>query len=123
MNISETLQNFSQKLSENLKVGAVFGEPIETHGKLVIPVSSYGFGFGMGGDSNESGGENTPSSESGGGGGGGGADPLGVFEITDMSSRFIPVIRFRELMIGVTILGVHLIWLHIIRTVFKRKKK
>ena len=97
----------------------VFGEPIETQGKTIIPVAKVGFGFGAGaGRGNHSGDDEDPGDrrEEGfgggggvgashcgaaparrprgevvvGGGGGGGARPVGVVEVTPDATRMIP---------------------------------
>ncbi len=66
----------------------VFGEPIETQGKTIVPVArvTYHVGAGWGGRKAESG-----EGERGGGGGGGAviAAPAGVLEVTGGSTRFV----------------------------------
>jgi len=123
MNFGDTVKVFVNKLSESVRVGLVFGEPIETHGKTVIPVASYGFGFGMGGDFNEGSEEAAESKQSGGGGGGGGVHPMGVFEISELYTRFVPAINFREVLISLTIICVHYNFYRIVKTVLGKKKK
>ena len=122
MKVTDTLQGFADKLGQHFRAGLTFGQPIESHGKTVIPVSTYGFGLGMGGDVSSNEGEDKER-QSGGGGGGGKAEPLGVFEIGDMTTRFIPVIRVREILIALTIMCAHYTWYRIVKTVFTRKKK
>ena len=72
----------------------VFGEPIETQGKTIIPVAKVGFGFGAGaGRGNHSGDDEDPGDrreEGFGGGGGVGARPVGVVEVTPDATRMIP---------------------------------
>lgn len=88
-----------QSLRESIvaaNVKAVFGEPIAAQGKTVIPVAKviYGYGGGAGtggvGDSGAQG-------EGGGGGGGARAVPVGVVEISDKLTRFIPITDRRKL--------------------------
>ncbi len=83
-------------LKEHATVNAVYGEPIEAEGKVVIPVASvsYAFGLGLGegqGRPNEEGSE--PGSGSGAGGGGGvQAKPVAVIEITPDGTRIESVV-------------------------------
>jgi uncharacterized spore protein YtfJ len=89
---------FLQSLSENLRgsanVKTVYGEPIQADGKTIIPVArvAYGLGGGYGKvdhrDGNEQGDE-VPVGQ--GGGGGVTVNPIGVFEVTQEQTRFIPL--------------------------------
>jgi len=84
----EILTTLSDRFSTTGKVQAVFGEPIEAHGRTIIPVAHVKYGLGAGG-----GGENKTGSEDaiGGAGGGGGVKvtPIGVLEVTDAGTNFI----------------------------------
>jgi uncharacterized spore protein YtfJ len=77
-------------------VKAVYGEPIAAQGKTVVPVAKiiYGYGAGAGtggiGDSHARG-------EGGGGGGAVRAIPVGVIEISDQPTRFVPISGRRKL--------------------------
>jgi len=63
----------------------VYGEPVSIGGKTVLPVATVRYGFGGGSGSN-------PEARRGGGGGGGlVARPLGVVEVTESQTRFIPI--------------------------------
>ncbi|MFN0171089.1 MAG: spore germination protein GerW family protein [Bryobacteraceae bacterium] len=92
------MQDIWKSVAAPLETGAsvksVFGEPVETQGKTVIPVARVAFGFGGGGGS----GLNTESHKGEGMGGGGGvyAVPLGVFEVTEGDTRFVPVDETRK---------------------------
>jgi uncharacterized spore protein YtfJ len=83
------LEKLAESLGSKASVKSVFGEPIQSGGKTVIPVAKvfYGFGggFGEGPERN-----NRPKGEGGGGGGGVRAVPAGALEITPESTRFIP---------------------------------
>jgi|SRR4051794_34201542 uncharacterized spore protein YtfJ len=67
-------------------VKMLYGEPITTQGKTIIPVAKVAYGFGVGAG-------NARGQENAGGGGGGGvhAFPLGVIEITPERTRFISI--------------------------------
>lgn len=133
----EQIPNFPAKIGEQLSsalgAGIVFGTPIEKGEKTIIPVTSVMWGFGGGGGAGEAPAskkeketdkpagnpeEETPEQDekgkkkvaSGAGGGGGGGlknRPLGVYEITDARTRFIPafspldMIRPLSVLIGI----------------------
>lgn len=90
----EFLTSIADRLSASAHVKSVFGAPVETHGKTIIPVARVGYGFG-GGSAKPAGEGN---GHEGGGGGGAGAIPLGVFEITEAGTRFVPLHEIRQLM-------------------------
>ncbi|MFC5712443.1 spore germination protein GerW family protein [Thalassorhabdus alkalitolerans] len=76
-------------LNEGMKKQLVYGEPVRHGDKTVIPVSKKILSFGGGGGS----GTEKESSQEGEGGGGGGAvreKPIGVYEVTDEETIFIP---------------------------------
>ena len=83
----EILHSLTERFAASANVKQVFGEPIETQGKTIIPVARvmYNVGAGWGGRKAESG-------DSGLGGGGGGgkvvASPAGVLEVTTDGVRF-----------------------------------
>ncbi len=64
---------------------SVFGEPVTSGDRTVIPVASIRYGFGVGG------GEKDAGKNGGGGGGGLVARPIGVVEITPEGTRFLPI--------------------------------
>ncbi len=133
MEIKEILQSILEKLSEHMSSTIVFGEPREIMNRTFISVTAVSFGFGFGSGSNQGGRKKgqpvskaqdipkTPEEEneepvkkisanSGNGGGGGGkAMPLGMFEITEDHTRFIPVICAKHILIGV---GIMMLMMH-----------
>jgi len=70
--VDKLLKGTVEELDRLLNAKNVLGDPIERDGATVIPIVSYGFGFGAGGSS---GGKSGPSA---GTGGGGGIKPLGA---------------------------------------------
>lgn len=74
----------------------VYGEPVSVDGKTVLPVATIRYGFG-----GSSGGKGNNWEHGGGGGGGLVAKPLGVVEITQSQTRFIPIVPGRALLIAV----------------------
>ena len=81
------------------KHGSVRAETVRTlsvEGKTVLPVATVRYGFG-----GSSGGKGNNWQHGGGGGGGLVAKPLGVVEITQSQTRFIPIFSSRALVIAV----------------------
>jgi uncharacterized spore protein YtfJ len=70
--VERLLKGTVEELDKLLNARNVLGDPIEREGATVIPIVSYGFGFGAGGST---GGK---TGQSGGTGGGGGIKPLGA---------------------------------------------
>jgi len=92
MSAAELLQKIGESLGSTATVKSVFGEPIHTQGKTVVPVAkvAYGFGAGSGTSPKKHEGDGHSPAEGGGGGGGVRAFPAGALEITSEGTRFIP---------------------------------
>lgn len=107
MNPTEMLAKIGESLVSTATVRSVFGEPIHTEGKTVVPVAKVAYGFGAGGgrgrNNAKTGSGETP--EGGGGGGGMHAFPAGALEITPAGTRFVPFTDYR-LALGVFAAGV-----------------
>jgi uncharacterized spore protein YtfJ len=111
MDLQRYFDNIQQVLSSSANVKTVFGDPITTEGKTIIPVARvrYGFGGGMGSGPTRSGDEQRLG-EGGGGGGGVIAQPVGVVEVSADGTRFIPV-HSRKRMAAVVLAGFIAGWL------------
>ncbi|HTR23812.1 MAG TPA: spore germination protein GerW family protein [Terriglobales bacterium] len=103
MSSIEILESLKESiLTANVK--AVYGEPIAAQGKTIIPVAKivYGYGGGAGaggvGDSRARG-------EGGGGGGGARTIPLGVVEVSEEQTRYIPITD-RKKLAGAAAMGI-----------------
>jgi uncharacterized spore protein YtfJ len=70
--VEKLLKGSVEELDRLLNAKNVLGEPIEREGATVIPIVSYGFGFGAGGNVAQK------SGNSSGTGAGGGIKPLGA---------------------------------------------
>ena len=79
--VEKLLKGTVEELEKLLDARNVLGEPIERDGSTIIPMVSYGFGFGAGGGSNPKNGPN------GGTGAGGGIKPLGAIIIDKDGAR------------------------------------
>jgi uncharacterized spore protein YtfJ len=84
----EILTTLSDRFATTGNVRNIFGEPIEAHGRTVITVAQVKFGLGAGGG----GAKTSTADDAGGAGGGGGVNvsPVGVLEITEGGTRWIP---------------------------------
>ncbi len=112
----QVLESLAQNLIGDASVRKVYGEPIVTQGKTIIPVARVAFGFGGGyGEKNKRASQRkdapgaSPNEEAsgkdGGGGMGGGmmARPIGVIEVTPEHTRFIPLSVTRYVALGAVI--------------------
>ncbi len=101
MEMQELMEHL-RLMAQHIGAKSVYGEPVVSGDKTVIPVASVAFGFGGGF------GKGDRASEKGEGGGGGigfRGMPAGYIEITPAGTRFVPV-REREKMAGAMFLGV-----------------
>ena len=111
-------ENFIEKLAssfgQNASIKNVFGEPIRSGDKTIIPVARIAYGFGGGyGQGNKKqkmddaveqvNAEEEPVGKGVGGGGGFTATAKGVYEITPTCTRFIPANPTQKILIGVAI--------------------
>ena len=85
------------ELQKNAHVNAVFGPPVTTGDKTIIPIASVTYGFGLGfGEETEEG-----ESDSGAGGGGGAiAKPVGLAEITPERTQIEPIVNEQAVVMG-----------------------
>lgn len=92
----ERLESIADRIQNRASVESVYGEPVETAGKTVLPVAkiAYGFGGGYGSagsdEDRETNGEPQPG-EGSGMGGGVSAKPVGIVEITADDTRFVTI--------------------------------
>jgi uncharacterized spore protein YtfJ len=100
------LQSLKESVLTQASVKTVFGEPIETQGKTIIPVARISYGYGAGAGTGGVG-DTQARGEGGGGGGGVHAVPVGVVEVSDMQTRFI-AISDRKKLGGAVLVGVGL---------------
>ncbi len=88
MSIEHYFQSLVERLHSSANVRTVYGDPVETQGKTVIPVSRVRYAFGSGSARL---GEAGTLGEALGGGGAVQAESVGVFEVTDAGTRYVPV--------------------------------
>jgi uncharacterized spore protein YtfJ len=108
MSSQALLQSLKESILSQASVKAIYGEPISTHGKTVIPVAKIMYGYGAGAGTGGVG----DSSARGEGGGGVRAVPVGVIEISDQQqTRFVPITD-RKKLAGAVLAGIVLgMWL------------
>jgi uncharacterized spore protein YtfJ len=98
------LQAVRDSVLSQASVKSIYGEPISAQGKTVIPVAKIAYGFG-GGAGTGGVGDTRARGEGGGGGGGARAIPVGVVEISDQQTRFVPI-SDRKKMAGAILAGI-----------------
>lgn len=103
MSIQQFIQSVVDRLQTTASVKTVFGEPIEVKGRTLIPVARVAYGFCVGSGPGKQASEESKETRTG-GGGGVGVRPAGVLEITEETTRFIPIGHRRRL-VGVLFLG------------------
>ena len=97
MTATDVLQKIGETLGSTATVRSVFGDPIEGHGKTVVPVAKVAYAFGGGFGSGKGAADAARQGEGGGGGGAVRAFPAGALEISDAGTRFVPFTDLRWL--------------------------
>lgn len=100
------LQSLKESISGQVSVKAIYGEPISAQGRTVIPVAKLMYGYGAGAGSGGVG-DSSTRGEGGGGGAGVCAIPVGVIEVSDQQTRFIPITN-RKKLVGAVLAGIFL---------------
>jgi uncharacterized spore protein YtfJ len=104
------LQSLRESILSQASVKSIYGEPISAQGKTVIPVAKITYGYGAGAGTGGVG-DTRARGEGGGGGGGVRAIPVGVVEISDQQTRFIPI-HDRKKLFGAVLTGIGIgLWL------------
>ena len=108
------VQALLSKVTDNLMVGRVFGEPIEHGDILVIPVARIRGGAGGGG------GTDATTEDSGSGGGGAfEATPAGVFVVKNDTVSWRPAVDVTRIVIGGQLVGV--VVALVLRSILRRR--
>jgi uncharacterized spore protein YtfJ len=110
MSTQALLQSLKESILSQASVKAIYGEPISAQGKTVIPIAKIMYGYGAGAGTGGVG-DSSARGEGGGGGGGVRAIPVGVIEISDQQTRFVPITD-RKKLTGAVLAGIGLgMWL------------
>lgn len=135
----EYMEKIVGQMRDHIGIHLAFGTPHKLGKIMVIPVAkiSMGFGFGGGGGkqtkvklqsnpdpdlmADEESEANEAKDQPGGGGGGmgGSAKPVGVFVISENSTRFFPVVSSTQIFVAMSIIS--LVWWRFWRKAFKKK--
>ena len=100
MNFQDYFKNVAESIRESATVKAVYGDPVESQGKTIIPVAKIRYGFGGGGGSGEdaspegatavaAGATHKAMGMGGGGGGGVSVTPAGYIEIRPDGTEYV----------------------------------
>jgi len=104
------LQSLKESVLGQASVKAVYGEPISAQGRTIIPVAKIMYGYGAGAGTGGVG-DTSARGEGGGGGGGVRAVPVGVIEVSNQQTRFVPITDRRKLT-GAVLAGIGIgMWL------------
>ncbi len=108
MSMRDVIKSIRDQIHDTASVKNVYGDPIVAQGKTVIPVAQvkYGFGGGGGQEGEPSNPENdgqTSRGRIGGGGGGALVKAMGVVEITDDGTRYIPFGQGRRIAAAIAV--------------------
>jgi uncharacterized spore protein YtfJ len=111
MGVHHFLESLGEKLRSSASVKTVYGDPIEAQGKTIIPVArvAYGLGGGYGKEKirdQEGHAEERPAGESG--GGGITVSPVGVFEVSQKQTSYVPLHSRKAALTGVFFAGIAL---------------
>jgi uncharacterized spore protein YtfJ len=109
------VQELLSKVTDNLTVGRVFGEPIQHGDILIVPVARIRGGAGGGT------GTGATQEETGSGGGGGfDAQPAGVFVVKHGSVSWQPAVDVTRIVIGGQFVGI--VVALVIRSILRRRR-
>jgi uncharacterized spore protein YtfJ len=112
MSTLAVLQSLKESILSQASVKAIYGEPISAHGKTVIPVAKIMYGYGAGAGTGGVG-DSSARGEGGGGGGGVRAIPVGVVEISERQTCFVPITSRKKVAAAVLagiVLGIWVGW-------------
>ncbi len=104
MSTLAVLQSLKDSVLTQASVKALYGESISAHGKTVIPVAKITYGYGAGAGTGGVG-DTSARGEGGGGGGGVRAVPVGVIEISERQTCFVPI-SDRKKLTGAMLAGI-----------------
>jgi uncharacterized spore protein YtfJ len=112
MSTPALLQSLRENILSQASVKAIYGEPIAAHGKTVVPVAKIMYGYGAGAGTGGMG-DTSAKGEGGGGGGAVRAIPVGVIEISDQPTCFVPITDRKKLtgaVVAGLCVGIFLSW-------------
>jgi uncharacterized spore protein YtfJ len=108
------IQELLSKVTDNLTVGRVFGEPVQHGDIVVVPVARIRGGAGGGNGTGA-----TDDLSNSGGGGGFEATPVGVFVLKNGSAQWHPALDVTRIAIGGQVVAVVLAL--VLRSILRRR--
>ena len=108
------VQQLLSKVTDNLTVGRVFGEPVQHGDILIVPVARIRGGAGGGNGTGA-----TDDLSNSGGGGGFDAKPAGVFVINGVSVSWQPALDVTRIVIGGQVVAV--VVALVVRSILRRR--
>jgi uncharacterized spore protein YtfJ len=96
------MQSLKESVLTQANVKTIYGEPIQAQGKTIIPVAKITYGFGAGAGTGGVG-DTSAKGEGGAGGGGVRAVPVGVIEVSEQPTRFVPITDRKKLSAAVLV--------------------
>jgi uncharacterized spore protein YtfJ len=90
------LQSLKESILGQASVKTIYGEPISAQGKTIIPVAKIMYCY-IAGAASGGVGDTSARGEGGGGSGGVRAVPVGVIEVNNLQTRFVPITDRRKL--------------------------
>lgn len=106
------LQSLKDSVLGQANVKTICGEPISAQGKTIIPVAKVMYAYGAGAGTGSMG-DTRARGEGGGGAGSVRTVPMGVIEVSDQPTRFIPITSRKKLFaatFGGVMLGIWMAW-------------
>lgn len=94
----DIILNLSDHFAATANAKSVYGEPVHTGSRTIVPVARVGYGLGA-----TSGGRNGETVGGGGGGGGVGARPAGYIEITEEGTRYVEFSAVKKMLVAATL--------------------
>jgi uncharacterized spore protein YtfJ len=104
MDTRELLQLFLGAIHHEAGAKTVFGEPVAAEGRTIIPVAKVGYGWGAGYRPGENDPAKADADKKLGFGGGVGAKPIGVIELSNQGTKFIPL-GLEKKLLGAAVVG------------------
>ena len=100
------------QLANSARVDAVFGQPVERAGTIIIPCAEIAVGLGMGTGSGPMDEHGRPTGSGGGGGGGSRGRPIAVIVMSNDGVRVEPVLDLTRIVLATFTTGAFmLVWL------------
>ena len=110
--VTNSVEQVLGQLANSARVDAVFGQPVERAGTIIIPCAEIAVGLGMGTGSGPMDEHGRPVGSGGGGGGGSRGRPIAVIVMSNDGVRVEPVLDLTRIVLATFTTGAFmLVWL------------